>query len=61
MLINSGCAMPPLIAFKAKFWKTCCGKTSYPIATLIEAIKGNLVSEIFEVHVDGEKFTYKDS
>lgn len=57
MIINSGCAMPPLIAFKAKYWKTCCGKTSYAIATLVEAMKGNLVSEIFEVHVDGEKFT----
>jgi diacylglycerol kinase family enzyme len=56
-IINAGCAMPPLIAFKAKAWKTCCGKTSYTIATLIEAIKGNIIPEIFEVHVDGEKFS----
>jgi hypothetical protein len=49
--------MPPMIAFKAKSWKTCCGKTSYTIATLIEAIKGNIISDIFEISVDGEKFT----
>lgn len=61
MVINSGCAMPPLIAFKAKWWKTCCGKTSYAIATLVEAMKGNLISEIFEVHVDGEKYTIQDT
>lgn len=55
MVINSGCAMPPLISFKAKYWKTCCGKASYSIAALIEAMKGNLVSDIFEVFVDGQK------
>jgi len=44
--------------FKAKWWKTCCGKASYTIATLMEAMKGNLISDIFEVKVDGEKFTY---
>ena len=56
-IINNGFAMPPMIAFKAKSWKTCCGKTSYTIATLIEAIKGNIISDIFEIYVDGEKFT----
>jgi hypothetical protein len=58
MIANSGCSLPPLIMFKAKWWKTCCGKASYTIATLMEAMKGNLISDIFEVKVDGEKFTY---
>lgn len=57
MMINSGAALPPLVAFKAKAWKACCGKTSYTIATLIEAMKGNVVPDIFEVFVDGEKVT----
>ena len=55
MAINSGCAMPSLIAHKANWWKGCCGKNSYAIATLVEAIKGNIISDIFEVFVDGEK------
>lgn len=55
MMINSGASMPSLVAFKAKAWKACCGKTSYTIATLIEAIKGNIVPDIYELYVDGEK------
>jgi diacylglycerol kinase family enzyme len=57
MMINSGAALPPLVAFKAKAWKACCGKTSYTIATLIEAIKGNIVPDIFDVFLDGQKVT----
>jgi diacylglycerol kinase family enzyme len=55
MLINSGCAMVPLVSVKAKFWKGCCGKVSYTIATLLEAAKGNLVSDHFEIHIDGQR------
>ena len=57
MMINSSAALPPLVAFKAKAWKACCGKTSYTIATLIEAMKGNVIPDIFDVFVDGEKVT----
>lgn len=61
MLINSGCAMPPLVSIKAKFWKGCCGKASYTIATLIEAAKGNLVSDNFEILVDGKRVDNEES
>lgn len=53
MVINSGCAMPPLVSLKAKPYKQCCGKSSYTIATILEACKGNLVSDNFEVIIDG--------
>jgi diacylglycerol kinase family enzyme len=55
MVTNSGCAMPPLVTVKAKPWKMCCGKASYTIAALVEACKGNLVSDTFEVFVDGKQ------
>ena len=56
-IINAGCAMPPLIAFKAKAWKTCCGKTRYRISSMLEASKGKVIPEILEVHEDGEKMS----
>jgi diacylglycerol kinase family enzyme len=60
MLTNSGLAMTPLVSIKAQFWKGCCGKASYTIAAILEAIKGNLVSDHFEILVDGERVENKE-
>lgn len=53
MVINSGLAMPPMIAIKAKSFKTCCGKSSYTIATLVEACRGNIINDNFQITIDG--------
>jgi len=53
MINASGCAMPPLLAQKAKPYKQSFGKLSYKIATLVETCKGNLVNDNYEVFIDG--------
>lgn len=51
-MINSGLILPPLVAIKANYWKEWFGKGSYTIATIIEAIRGNLVNDTFELFID---------
>jgi diacylglycerol kinase family enzyme len=57
MLVNSCISMPATIAHKAIPYKACCGKNSYTIATLVEAIKCNFIPDLFDVELDGDKVT----
>ena len=47
--------MPATIAHEAIPFKACCGKLSYTIATLKEAIKCNFVPDLYDVELDGAK------
>ena len=53
MMINSALAFPAKIANEAIPWKACCGKASYTIATLIEAIKCGVQPDHFNIFIDG--------
>jgi diacylglycerol kinase family enzyme len=57
MMINSTCSMPAVIANAAKPFKACCGKTSYTIATLLEACKGNFIEDFYEMEIDGKRIS----
>jgi len=57
MMINSAMSMPAKVANEAIPMKKCCGKASYTIATLKEAIKCNVRQDLFNVTVDGKKVT----
>jgi diacylglycerol kinase family enzyme len=57
MLVNSCISMPATIAHEAIPFKACCGKLSYTIATLKEAIKCNFVPDLYDVELDGAKVT----
>lgn len=59
-MINSGLVFPPLIAIKAEYWKKYFGKASYTIATIIEALKRNLITNKFEIHIDGKQVNVPD-
>ena len=53
MLVNSSVSMPATIAHEAIPYKACCGKMSYTIATLKEAIKCNFIPDLYNVELDG--------
>jgi len=57
MLVNSCLSMPATIAHEAIPFKSCCGKMSYTIATLKEALKCNFIPDLYDVELDGEKVT----
>ena len=55
MLICASFSFPANVSNKATPFKGCCGKASYTIATLLEAIKCNVRPDRFDITIDGQK------
>ena len=55
MVMQSSYSFPATVTNKAIPFKACCGKASYTIATLLEALKCNVRPDTYDITIDGKK------
>lgn len=55
MMVNSAIAMPAKISNTAIPLKSCCGTSSYKLATLWEAMCGRFKPDDYELHIDDQQ------